>query len=143
MFPEAKEPLILKKIYSVCGSPCEENWPGVTKYPLWKDLGPKSEKPRKLKEMYGIYENFDENGLDLLDKLLSLNPSDRLSAEEALAHPFFTTEPLPCTPSELPKITVELHESTVRHLRKEQNKARARANRPESQEPPLSKSSKS
>lgn len=60
MFPEAKEPLILKKIYSVCGTPCEENWPGVSRYPLWNDLGPKSTKPRVLKEIYGIYENFDE-----------------------------------------------------------------------------------
>lgn len=96
-----------------------------------------------MKEIYSKYENFDETGLDLLDKLLALNPAERLSAEEALAHPYFHTDPMPWAPAELPKITVELHERQVRELRKEKNRARARANRPESNEPPLKKQAKS
>jgi serine/threonine protein kinase len=36
-----------------------------------------------------------DSGFDLLQRLLTYNPSRRLTAAEALAHPFFTTPPLP------------------------------------------------
>lgn len=35
-----------------------------------------------------IYPNADEETLDFLDKLLQFNPAKRLTAEEALAHPY-------------------------------------------------------
>lgn len=33
--------------------------------------------------------NFDENGVDLLLKMIQLEPSKRISAKEALNHPYF------------------------------------------------------
>lgn len=56
----------------------------------------------------------DVVGLDLVKKLLCLNPANRITIEEALTHPFFTTEPLPCLQSEMPKIQQDLHEFKVR-----------------------------
>jgi serine/threonine protein kinase len=41
--------------------------------------------------------------LDLLLRLLTLDPAKRISAPEALKHPYFSTFPLPCEPHELPK----------------------------------------
>jgi len=35
-----------------------------------------------------IFGEFDEQAVDLLSKLLEFDPSKRLSAEEALQHPF-------------------------------------------------------
>lgn len=37
----------------------------------------------------------DINGMDLLEKLLQLNPSARLNAQQAINHDFFWTNPLP------------------------------------------------
>ena len=45
--------------------------------------------------------------------MLVLNPKFRITAKEALKHPFFTTEPLPSLPKDLPKIDGEAHELTV------------------------------
>jgi mitogen-activated protein kinase 1/3 len=36
-----------------------------------------------------LYSNADPRALDLLDKLLAFNPNNRISVEDALAHPFF------------------------------------------------------
>jgi len=49
-----------------------------------------------------------------MEKLLALNPAYRLSAEEALKHEYFKSQPLPCRPDELPKIEGEAHELTVK-----------------------------
>jgi serine/threonine protein kinase len=36
--------------------------------------------------------------VDLLDKLLCLNPAERLSAEQALDHEYFFEDPVPIAP---------------------------------------------
>lgn len=43
-----------------------------------------------------------EDAIDLLQKLLTLAPSKRISAKEALAHPYFQKRPAPCEMRELP-----------------------------------------
>jgi serine/threonine-protein kinase BUR1 len=39
-----------------------------------------------------------EEGVDLLDKLLDIDPRRRMSATEALDHEYFWTDPLPADP---------------------------------------------
>jgi cell division cycle 2-like protein len=42
------------------------------------------------------------NGLDLMRSFLCYNPEERITAEEAMKHPFFTEQPLPKDPSLFP-----------------------------------------
>jgi serine/threonine protein kinase len=55
--------------------------------------------------MYGNKINsfsVDDHALSLLENLLHWDPNKRLKAREALSHPYFTSEPLPCDPLDLP-----------------------------------------
>jgi serine/threonine protein kinase len=36
------------------------------------------------------FKNFDKSGLDLLMKMLQLDPARRISMKEALRHPYFS-----------------------------------------------------
>lgn len=42
-------------------------------------------------------------GIDLLSKLLTLDPAKRINAIDALCHEYFTSEPLPLKPGDVPK----------------------------------------
>ena len=57
--------------------------------------------------------------MDLLDSLLSIDPSKRPTAQSSLSHPYFTLEhPLPCLPSEMPLIQGSWHEYEGKMLKK-------------------------
>ena len=49
--------------------------------------------------------------------MLEYNPKTRITAKDALAHPYFTEEPKPCDPSEIPTIEGELKELNFREER--------------------------
>jgi len=103
LFPGRKEFEQLEMIWQVCGSPTKENWPDVSnesKYPLFKMFRPDKPHQRVLREKF---HSFPKSALDLLDRLLTLDPTKRATAEEALDSDYFWTEPLPCQPEELPK----------------------------------------
>lgn len=42
--------------------------------------------------------SFDRHALELLEKMLVLDPSQRISAKDALDAEYFWTDPLPCDP---------------------------------------------
>jgi len=56
--------------------------------------------------------------LDLIEKMLVIEPNKRIQAKEALAHPFFTEEPLPCDKSEIPVGREDAHEYLIRQRNK-------------------------
>ncbi|CAN8269670.1 unnamed protein product [Cochlearia groenlandica] len=92
----------LHRIYKLCGSPSEEYWrkirlPSTHKHVYHKPL---PQYKRKVRE---VFKAFSPEALSLLDTLLSLDPSQRQTATQALRSDFFMTEPLPCEPSDLPK----------------------------------------
>eukprot|EP01133_Synstelium_polycarpum_P015260 gene15260-18066_t len=90
----------LDKIFQICGTPTEENWPTVNKMPWWEVLQPKRPSKRVIRDNYASDKNFfPPEALDLIDKLLCLDPSKRITASEALDSPYFWTKPMACDPS--------------------------------------------
>ena len=73
---------------------------------------------RKLKERLGHYIK-DVNGLDLLDKLLTLDPRKRIDSDEALDHDFFWTDPMP-TDLKLDKVGSSMFEYTAQSYKRAQ-----------------------
>ena len=73
------------KIFQIFGTPNENNWPGITKLPEFKLSFPQF----KGKGLGSCNCNIDHVGMDLLGKMIQLDPCRRISAKQALNHPFF------------------------------------------------------
>ncbi|XP_067825938.1 cyclin-dependent kinase 9 [Heptranchias perlo] len=84
----------LTLISQLCGSITAEVWPNVEKCELYQKLElPKGQK-RKVKDRLKVYVK-DPYALDLIDKLLVLDPAQRIDSDDALNHDFFWTDPMP------------------------------------------------
>ena len=76
----------VRKIFEIFGTPTEKTYPMYMEYSGWKDENWEVYLPKNLKE---ILPTLDDNGIDLLKKLLELDPEKRILASDALQHPFF------------------------------------------------------
>lgn len=86
----------LNLIAQLCGAITPEVWPGVEAMDLFNKMEiPKGPK-RRVKERLKPYVK-DAYACDLIDKLLSLDPTKRLDADTALNHDFFWMDPMPCS----------------------------------------------
>lgn len=68
------------------GTPDEQEWPGVTSFPDFKSSFPKWKRT----DIATIVTSLDDAGLDLLDAMLVYDPAGRISAKQAVQHPYFT-----------------------------------------------------
>ncbi|KAF9601463.1 hypothetical protein IFM89_020230 [Coptis chinensis] len=89
----------LHKIFKLCGSPSEEYWK-KSRLPHATIFKPQHPYKRCVSE---TFKDFPPSSLALLDVLLAIEPENRGSSTSALQSEFFTTGPLPCDPSSLPK----------------------------------------
>eukprot|EP00270_Netrium_digitus_P013155 TRINITY_DN4347_c0_g1_i3.p1 TRINITY_DN4347_c0_g1~~TRINITY_DN4347_c0_g1_i3.p1 ORF type:complete len:303 (-),score=83.79 TRINITY_DN4347_c0_g1_i3:201-1109(-) len=85
LFPGDSEIDELFKIFRILGTPTEETWLGVTSLPDFKSAFPKWPP----KDLSTIVPSLDAVGLDLLAKMLQLDPSKRVTARAALQHEYF------------------------------------------------------
>ncbi|OQR85332.1 cell division protein kinase [Thraustotheca clavata] len=75
----------LYRIFQVLGTPDESCWPGVASL---RDYAPTFPKWRPT-DLAPMFPKLDADGLDLLKRMLVYTPSQRISAKDALRHPYF------------------------------------------------------
>ena len=96
LFAGKSEQQQLKEICNICGEINPEIWPNVKLLPLYNEIELPIGSSRQLKHrLRGSVR--DENGLNLIDNFLQLDPTKRINADNALYHDFFWTEPPPCS----------------------------------------------
>jgi cyclin-dependent kinase len=76
----------LNKIFRALGTPTPQVYPKIIDLPEWREDLPKH-NGKKLSE---LVPGLDESGYNLLQSLLHYDPTKRVSAGEALKHPFFS-----------------------------------------------------
>ena len=74
------------KIFQFHGTPTVSDWPAMSELPDFKPTFPKF----KGVDPSIYFKNFDKNGLDLVCKMIALDPVKRISVKEALNHPYFS-----------------------------------------------------
>lgn len=100
LFPGSDEIEQLSKIFQILGTPNQRNWPDACKHSTFKEYFSNKPIPNTLRLRFKEFADYNPQIVDLLEKLLKLDPRERISAKQALNHPWFTQSPQP-------------HESTV------------------------------
>ncbi|KZS94600.1 CMGC/CDK/CDK7 protein kinase [Sistotremastrum niveocremeum HHB9708] len=93
----------VKTIFRAIGTPTEEEWPGHTKLPDYFAAGQFPRQPFR-----DLFTAASADALNLLAKFFIYDPRKRISAKEALNHPYFFALPYPTHPSKLPKSANQL-----------------------------------
>mmetsp|Transcript_31846 Transcript_31846/g.51412 ORF Transcript_31846/g.51412 Transcript_31846/m.51412 type:complete len:476 (+) Transcript_31846:205-1632(+) len=125
LFPGRNEIDQIDLIFRKCGAPMEENWIEGTKLPWYHMFKPTKPFPRRLKQELAA-QSVTADAIDLIDKLLTLDPKKRISASDALDAEYFWVEPRPCSPSSLPHYASS-HEYQTKKRRQQQKETGAPA----------------
>jgi len=89
-------------ICKAVGTPTEENWPGVTKLELYTVSEPYT-PVRGLDHYMAQFGTVGFEGVDLLMKMLTLDPRKRLTARQTLEHEWWSKDPKPTNKQDLPR----------------------------------------
>ncbi|KAJ4376449.1 hypothetical protein N0V83_001733 [Neocucurbitaria cava] len=97
LLPGKNEVDQLSLIFSLCGLPSSESWPGFYRLPNAKSLKlPRSSQSSSSPGFNRAQFPFlTSTGISLLSSLLALNPDHRPTAQDVLLHPYFKEAPKP------------------------------------------------
>lgn len=124
LFSGKNEKEQIEKIFDLCGTPTPRNFErfeeinddGIMQY-IKSNFRP-----------YKLYEKLNDKKsnpyatplfIDLMEKMLKLDPKKRISAEDAYRHEFFKEDPRPCQQEQLPVSIDDTHEFVVKKMRDE------------------------
>ncbi len=94
------------------GTPNDENWPGCMHLPDFIEF--KAQPAINLTET--LFTAASPDAVEMLSRMLMLGPSNRITAVEALRHPYFSNNPPPSLPSSLSLPLPEERKGRERYL---------------------------
>jgi serine/threonine protein kinase len=90
LFPGTTNEDQLQRIFRLMGTPSERSWPGISQFPEYKP----NFQVYATQDLRLILPQVDTVGLNLLSSMLQLRPDMRISAADALRHPWFNDLPM-------------------------------------------------
>lgn len=122
VFPgEGGELSQLDKVYNVLGTPTRSDWPGIVDLPWFELMQPADRRKRVFEAMFK--DVFSPAALELVQWMFKYDPTKRPSAEEVLAHAYFTSEePKAIQAVELANVPGDWHEFESKAHRRENDK---------------------
>lgn len=82
----------LIKIFQIRGTPNLDEWPTLTELPLYEQNMTQMEN-YQTQSLASRVPGLCEQGLDLLEQMLKCNPADRITARQAMQHPYLSDVP--------------------------------------------------
>ncbi|KAF9044850.1 Pkinase-domain-containing protein [Hymenopellis radicata] len=83
---------LISMIFKLLGPPTHDSWPEYFSLPVAKTISLPSPQPHLFRAKFPYLSS---NGLDLMMSFLTYDPELRITAAEALEHPYFKESPLP------------------------------------------------
>lgn len=120
IFQGAEEISQLYKIYEVMGTPTAESWPGIENLPWFEMLKPRIKRSSRFEKDFKTH--MTDDSFDLAQKMLLLHPGRRITAEDALKHPYFHNDPQPEELKFMENIVGEWHEFETKKRRRDERK---------------------
>ncbi|KAF1747119.1 hypothetical protein GCK72_023578 [Caenorhabditis remanei] len=125
LFRGENEPNQVELIFQMLGTPNEITWPDINELKIWQKVEFPKHKAGQLRRIFRGEKLLNETGFNLLNGLLTLDPSQRLTASEALNHPWFEEHPKPVPCEDLPTFPARSELNAPPPVQKRKNKLEA------------------
>ncbi|KAF7258023.1 hypothetical protein EG68_05956 [Paragonimus skrjabini miyazakii] len=100
IFPGENDIEQLWFVIRIMGTPKEDSWLELKDLPDYNKITFNTCEPKPFEE---VLPDAPPEAVDLIKRFLTYPPHERISCTEALLHHYFTTEPPPAHPSQLPR----------------------------------------